>query len=161
MKVNIINRVLATVLLLAITISNVACGGPLAKLEALLPYAPTAIDFAVSSGRISAELGAALKDDISEGTKAVNRAKTRLAAGENKIAVYVDLGNDWRVIFARNHFAQANDVKIALIAATISAILNLVLQKEGVVAAPRSGPVDYDKEISKQMDLLEKLVKEK
>jgi hypothetical protein len=149
---------IAMVLCLAIT--QVGCGGPLSRLDDVLPYVPAVIDFAVRSGRISDSLGVKLKDDVSSGNQAVATVKQCLSADvKADVTCYIEFGNEWRAIIGRNHVQEANDPKISLIFGLATQIVDLVVRKNTQPAGARGGSQDLDKQIKAKIDQLEREVK--
>lgn len=155
-----VKKIIVSFVLFVILVAQFGCGGPLAKLDDLLPYVPSVIDFAVNSGRISSDLGVKLKDDIASGNQAVVEAKTCLSSNQKSdAACYIELADKWRAILGRNHVAQANDPKISIVFGLISEIVDLVVRKNTQPAGARGGVENFDKLISAKIDQLEREVK--
>jgi hypothetical protein len=152
-----IKRIVVSLFLTMCLMLNVACGGPLSKLNKILPHVPTTIDTLVVSGLLDQDTGEVLKSDFNDGLAAVNKAKARLAAGESKAVVYADLANEWRMIVARNHFAQAGNAKINTIVGLISTIVSILVgQQQRTLSA--SAKKDLDRQLEAKIDELEKEV---
>lgn len=151
-------KVSATLIAVVLTLSMMACSGPLGKLDSLLPYTPQVIDALVNAGQLNQFTGEVLKSDFADGQAAVTKAKTRLAAGESKAVVYTDLANDWRQIVARNHFAAAGSAKVNTIVGLITTIVGILVRKETQPAGVR-GTADLDRQLKLNIDKLEKEVK--
>ena len=150
-----VKRFLSLVMIAVFALSMTACGGPLSRVQDLLPYVPAVIDLGVRSGKISQELGDKLKDDLSAGQVAVNNAKTCLDANLKPNSVcYLELGNAWREILGRNHFAQANDHKVTTVITLITDIINLVVRKNTQPVGVR-GTTNFDREIKLKVKQLE------
>lgn len=153
-----LKRISLAVVVFSLVVSQIACG-PLARLDSVLPYVPRVIDYAVSSGRISAVLGDKLKDDIDSGTHIVARTKKCLVDNLKPDSLcYVDMGNSWREVIGRNHVAEANDPKVTVIFGLITEIVTLLVSKHNQPAGVRGGP-NYDRLIKERIDRLEQEVK--
>ena len=156
-----LKKIVLPLVLVAMLISQVGCGGPLGRLDDVLPYVPAVIDFAVRSGRVSADLGEKLKDDVSSGTTIVSETKQCLSANvKSDAACYIEMGEKWREVIGRNHVAQANDPKITVIFNLVTQIVDLVVRKNTQPAGVRGGPQDYDKRIDAKIKELEREVKQ-
>lgn len=153
-----LKRISVMVVALVMVVSQMACG-PLSRLDDVLPYVPRVIDYAVSSGRISAELGAKLKDDINSGTQIVKDTKQCLSANEKADSTcYLEMGNAWRVVIGRNHVPQANDPKVTIVFNLVSEIVDLIVRKNTQPVGVRGAP-NFDKLIDEKIKELEREVK--
>ncbi len=140
------------------------------KLESTLDYTPVFIDGLVIAGAVQPALAGKIKDDFTSGRASVTAAKLALSQISNKdpqkklktAEVYIGLGNTWRQIVGRNHFAAANNEKISEAVNLITSIIDILVaqndvQPEGV----RGAPVPSEQELNNKIDQLDKVLKDK
>jgi hypothetical protein len=151
-------RVPIAMLLTLVLLTAQSCG-PLSRVSDLMDKAAPYVNSQVASGFIPSNLLVPIKADFNDTKAAVNRAKARLDAipssdSNKKIkvaSVYFDLSNDFRLIVARNHFAQANSVGLNTVVNLVSDILNILAQRN----SPTFGGGGDDSELKEKLRQLE------